>query len=35
MEYHQLGIAGLKVSALSYGASPLGSVFRGHPLFLP
>ena len=28
MEYHVLGNTGLKVSALSYGASPLGNVFR-------
>ncbi len=28
MEYRVLGRTGLKVSALSYGASPLGSVFR-------
>jgi len=28
MEYRELGKTGLRVSALSYGASPLGSVFR-------
>ena len=28
MQYNQLGNTGLKVSKLSYGASPLGSVFR-------
>lgn len=28
MEYRELGRTGLRVSALSYGASPLGSVFR-------
>src|ERR1051326_9023751 len=28
MEYHLLGKTGLQVSALGYGASPLGSVFR-------
>ncbi len=28
MEYRMLGKTGLKVSVLSYGASPLGSVFR-------
>jgi L-galactose dehydrogenase len=27
MNYHPLGNTGLQVSALSYGASPLGSVF--------
>lgn len=29
MNYRYLGNTGLKVSVLSYGASPLGSVFRG------
>lgn len=29
MQYRLLGKTGLRVSALSYGASPLGSVFRG------
>jgi L-galactose dehydrogenase len=28
MQYRPLGLTGLKVSVLSYGASPLGSVFR-------
>src|SRR6187397_1107925 len=28
MNYRSLGNTGLQVSALSYGASPLGSVFR-------
>src|SRR5437763_17112478 len=28
MEYRPLGNTGLQVSALGYGASPLGSVFR-------
>jgi L-galactose dehydrogenase len=29
MDYRVLGETGMRVSALSYGASPLGSVFRG------
>lgn len=29
MQYRELGQTGLRVSVLSYGASPLGSVFRG------
>jgi L-galactose dehydrogenase len=29
MQFRTLGTTGLRVSALSYGASPLGSVFRG------
>ena len=28
MNYNKLGNTGLEVSSLSYGASPLGSVFR-------
>jgi aryl-alcohol dehydrogenase-like predicted oxidoreductase len=28
MKYRRLGNTGLEVSVLSYGASPLGSVFR-------